>query len=98
MKPTWGAINREGLKVLALSLDTLGLFARSAEDLKTKTERAMAFLADRLKEGPVEQRAIEADGLKQDFGLKILKEAKKRLRAGSLRRAGKWLWLFVPKT
>jgi amidase len=33
MKPTWGAINREGLKMLSLSLDTLGLFARSAEDL-----------------------------------------------------------------
>jgi Asp-tRNA(Asn)/Glu-tRNA(Gln) amidotransferase A subunit family amidase len=33
MKPTWGAINREGLKMLGLSLDTLGLFARSAEDL-----------------------------------------------------------------
>ena len=33
MKPTWGAISREGLKMLALSLDTLGLFARSAEDL-----------------------------------------------------------------
>ena len=33
MKPTYGAINREGLKMLALSLDTLGLFARSAEDL-----------------------------------------------------------------
>jgi amidase len=34
MKPTWGAINREGLKTLALSLDTLGLYARSAEDLE----------------------------------------------------------------
>jgi amidase len=33
LKPTWGAINREGLKMLAISLDTLGLFARSAEDL-----------------------------------------------------------------
>ena len=33
MKPTWGAINREGLKMLALSLDTLGLYARSADDL-----------------------------------------------------------------
>ena len=33
IKPTWGAINREGLKMLALSLDTLGLYARSAEDL-----------------------------------------------------------------
>jgi Asp-tRNA(Asn)/Glu-tRNA(Gln) amidotransferase A subunit family amidase len=34
MKPTWGAINREGLKMLALSLDTLGLYARSVEDLE----------------------------------------------------------------
>ena len=33
MKPTWGAIDREGLKMLSLSLDTLGLFARSADDL-----------------------------------------------------------------
>lgn len=33
MKPTWGAIDREGLKMLSPSLDTLGLFARSAEDL-----------------------------------------------------------------
>lgn len=33
MKPTWGAISREGLKMLAPSLDTLGLFARSARDL-----------------------------------------------------------------
>ena len=32
MKPTWGAINREGLKMLAPSLDTLGLCARSADD------------------------------------------------------------------
>ena len=34
MKPTWGAINREGLKMLALSLDTLGLYARSADDFR----------------------------------------------------------------
>jgi Asp-tRNA(Asn)/Glu-tRNA(Gln) amidotransferase A subunit family amidase len=33
MKPTYGAINREGLKMLSLSLDTLGLYARSADDL-----------------------------------------------------------------
>ncbi len=33
MKPTWGAINREGLKMLAPTLDTLGLFARSSDDL-----------------------------------------------------------------
>ena len=33
MKPTWNAITREGLKMLAPSLDTLGLFTRSADDL-----------------------------------------------------------------
>lgn len=34
MKPTWNAISREGLKMLAASLDTLGLYGRSAEDLE----------------------------------------------------------------
>jgi Asp-tRNA(Asn)/Glu-tRNA(Gln) amidotransferase A subunit family amidase len=34
MKPTWNAISREGLKMLAVSLDTLGLYGRSAEDLE----------------------------------------------------------------
>jgi Asp-tRNA(Asn)/Glu-tRNA(Gln) amidotransferase A subunit family amidase len=33
MKPTWGAITREGQKVYSLTLDTLGFFARSVEDL-----------------------------------------------------------------
>ena len=34
IKPTWGAINREGLKMLSPSLDTLGLYARSVDDLE----------------------------------------------------------------
>jgi Asp-tRNA(Asn)/Glu-tRNA(Gln) amidotransferase A subunit family amidase len=34
MKPTWNAISREGLKMLAASLDTLGLYGRSADDLE----------------------------------------------------------------
>jgi Asp-tRNA(Asn)/Glu-tRNA(Gln) amidotransferase A subunit family amidase len=38
MKPTWNAISREGLKMLAVSLDTLGLYARSAEDLELLCE------------------------------------------------------------
>ncbi|KAI1384300.1 glutamyl-tRNA amidotransferase subunit A [Hypoxylon trugodes] len=33
-KPTWNAISREGLKVYSLILDTIGFFARSAEDLQ----------------------------------------------------------------
>lgn len=34
LKPTWGAISREGLKIYSLVLDTLGLYARSVEDLE----------------------------------------------------------------
>ena len=33
MKPTWGIINREGAKGQSISLDTVGWYARSAEDL-----------------------------------------------------------------
>jgi Asp-tRNA(Asn)/Glu-tRNA(Gln) amidotransferase A subunit family amidase len=43
IKPSFGAINRAGTKFLAESLDTLGSFARSAEDLAL----AMEVLAGR---------------------------------------------------
>jgi Asp-tRNA(Asn)/Glu-tRNA(Gln) amidotransferase A subunit family amidase len=33
MKPTWGVVNREGLKVYSVTLDTLGWFGRSVADL-----------------------------------------------------------------
>ncbi|KAI1177262.1 amidase [Nemania sp. FL0916] len=33
-KPTWNAISREGQKIFSLSLDTIGFFARSVEDLE----------------------------------------------------------------
>ena len=38
MKPTWGAISREGQKIYSLILDTLGLYARSVEDLQLLAE------------------------------------------------------------
>lgn len=34
IKPTWNSISREGQKIYSLILDTLGLFARSVEDLQ----------------------------------------------------------------
>ncbi|KAI1334616.1 amidase [Xylariaceae sp. FL0016] len=34
LKPTWNSISREGQKIYSLILDTLGIFARSVEDLK----------------------------------------------------------------
>lgn len=33
-KPTWAAISREGLSQYSVTCDTLGIFARSAEDLE----------------------------------------------------------------
>jgi amidase len=55
MKPTWGAISREGLKMLALSLDTLGLFARSAEDLDLLAD--VFALEDRIPAAPFDLRS-----------------------------------------
>ncbi|KAL4984209.1 amidase signature domain-containing protein [Aspergillus falconensis] len=37
-KPTWGAVSREGQKVYSLTLDTLGIFARGAGDLRLLAE------------------------------------------------------------
>lgn len=34
LKPTWNAISREGQKICSLNFDTLGLFARSVDDLE----------------------------------------------------------------
>ncbi|KAF2824148.1 Asp-tRNA Asn/Glu-tRNA Gln amidotransferas-like protein subunit A [Ophiobolus disseminans] len=34
MKPTWNSITREGQKIHSLILDTLGLYARSVDDMK----------------------------------------------------------------
>jgi Asp-tRNA(Asn)/Glu-tRNA(Gln) amidotransferase A subunit family amidase len=33
MKPTWGTVSREGVKMQSLTLDTVGWYARSASDL-----------------------------------------------------------------
>jgi Asp-tRNA(Asn)/Glu-tRNA(Gln) amidotransferase A subunit family amidase len=34
VQPTWGAISREGLAQYSMTCDTLGLYARSAQDLE----------------------------------------------------------------
>lgn len=49
-KPTWNSISREGLKMYAATLDTLGLYARSADDL--------ALLADLYEIDALEGPAI----------------------------------------
>jgi Asp-tRNA(Asn)/Glu-tRNA(Gln) amidotransferase A subunit family amidase len=48
-KPTWNSISREGLKMYSATCDTLGLYARSADDL--------ALLADVFRLDALEQAA-----------------------------------------
>jgi amidase len=49
IKPSFGAINRAGLKMVAESLDTIGVFARSVEDLALTLEGICGF--SRFKPG-----------------------------------------------
>lgn len=42
-KPTWNAITREGQKIYALILDTLGLYARSVADLELLADTFAVF-------------------------------------------------------
>src|SRR5258707_2978617 len=61
----------------------------------TKTDKAKAWLADILREGPVSQSEIEAKGLEQGYNLKLLKVAQKRLKAVSSRKnRAKWAWML----
>ena len=50
MKPTWSLASREGLRMASISLDTVGWFGRSAEDL---TLVAQAFRLPALAAQPV---------------------------------------------
>ncbi|KAF5500189.1 Glutamyl-tRNA(Gln) amidotransferase subunit A [Colletotrichum siamense] len=61
LKPTWNAISREGQKIYSLILDTLGLFARSVEDLQLLAD--VFALAD--DEPPTE--TFEVNGAKIAF-------------------------------
>jgi Asp-tRNA(Asn)/Glu-tRNA(Gln) amidotransferase A subunit family amidase len=38
MKPSWGLVNREGVKIFSLTLDTVGWYARSVADLALVAE------------------------------------------------------------
>ncbi|KAF3043619.1 hypothetical protein E8E11_008786 [Didymella keratinophila] len=43
LKPTWNSITREGQKIYSLILDTLGLYARSIDDLELLADTFMIF-------------------------------------------------------
>ncbi|GAB7352242.1 hypothetical protein MBLNU459_g2713t1 [Dothideomycetes sp. NU459] len=62
LKPTWGSISREGLAQYSMTCDTLGLYARSAEDLELLA--AVFQLAD---DAPVPQAPFTLAGARIAF-------------------------------
>lgn len=85
MKPTWGVVSREGAKLFAASLDTIGWYARSVEDLRlvaaasgiaaeTGTAREVSSLRIALCHTPYADKA-------RDGALDVLTRAAEALRA-----------------
>ncbi|KKY25592.1 putative glutamyl-trna amidotransferase subunit a [Phaeomoniella chlamydospora] len=59
LKPTWGAISREGLAQYSMTCDTLGLYARSVEDLEL-----LAKVFDLETDDPVSEQPFQIKGAK----------------------------------
>jgi len=60
---------------------------------ETKIKRATQWLAEVLQHGPVPQTEVEARGLDAGYNLKMLKAAKAKLLAISVRKGRKhWVW------
>jgi hypothetical protein len=61
----------------------------------TKTERAMQWLGQVLRDGPVPQKDIEAMAVKDGIGTKPLKLAKAKLKVQSTRKGrAAWAWML----
>lgn len=85
MKPTWGVVSREGAKLFAASLDTIGWYARSVGDLRlvaaasgiadgSGTRREVSTLRIALCQTPYADRA-------RDGALTVLTRAADALKA-----------------
>lgn len=69
LKPTWGTVSREGAKVYANSLDTIGWYGRSVADLALVAE---AYRLDGIGEAPVpEPRALRIGLCRTPFWSRI---------------------------
>jgi hypothetical protein len=73
---------------------TLGDLAHEAVEAvkRTKTQVAIKWLQDVLKDGPVPQKEIEARAAKDSITYKPLKAAKAKLRVESVRKGQVWRW------
>jgi hypothetical protein len=59
---------------------------------RTKTQLAIKWLQDVLKDGPVPQKEIESRAVKDSITAKPLKHAKAKLRVESVRKGQVWRW------
>ncbi|SEB46463.1 Asp-tRNAAsn/Glu-tRNAGln amidotransferase A subunit [Rhodococcus jostii] len=87
LKPTWNAINREGLKIFVPSTDTLGFCARSIQDLELLADvfqledcvpTKRIELSDArvgLYQGPAWDRAEDATRAAMNLGAALLRDA-----------------------
>jgi hypothetical protein len=78
---------------------TLGDLAREAVEhvreavKRTKTQRAIEWLNEMLKDGPVPQTTIETLARNENIGTRPLKTAKQRLKVQSVRKGrNHWAW------
>jgi len=88
LKPTWGAVSREGAKLLSAYCDTLGWYGRSVADLHLV---ATAFrLHDLAAQKPVSVRGLKVGVCKTPFWNKAEPSAQKTLAiaAERLEKAG----------
>jgi Asp-tRNA(Asn)/Glu-tRNA(Gln) amidotransferase A subunit family amidase len=59
LKPTWGSISREGLAQYSMTCDTLGLYARSAEDLELLAKVFQIADDELAPEGPFQVKGAK---------------------------------------
>jgi hypothetical protein len=59
---------------------------------RTKTQMAIKWLSEVLKDGPVPQKQVEALAVRDSITAKPLKHAKAKLRVESVRKGSVWRW------
>lgn len=87
LKPTWGAVSREGAKIYSISFDTIGWYARTVEDLELLAEVYGIVDDAPPRQGPLAGRRI---GLCLPFPAALEEDSRAAVlaAAGHMRRAG----------
>jgi hypothetical protein len=91
---TVGELVSEAGTAVATALSDVGKAVAKVAKV-TKTQRAVEWLAQVLRDGPVPQKEIEAKAVKDAIGTKPLKLAKAKLKVQSTRKGrAAWAWVL----